>query len=210
MKIRFFPVLKFSLIFLTILVFSCDTPQNSTFNRLMYYANTVKVINTHEHQRVPGDLEFKKFNFWTLLSKAYLSADLVSSGGNHLSPEIINNKSLNELWNENAEFLKYNSTTSYYQHFYEGIKKCYGYKDPEFTKESVESLSKEISETVSKIPGLGHIPILGKLFTSTRYQNKESDLIIIVTPQIIQAINDDALKDVEKIEEDVFNEEKTK
>jgi len=146
MKIRNFFALKSALIFFTILVFSCDTPKNSTYNRLMDYANTIKVVNTHEHQRVPAELEFEKFNFWTLLSKAYLNADLISSGGKYLSPEVINNKSLDELWNENAAFLNYTFTTSYYQHFLEGITKCYGYEELELTKENVETLSKEISE----------------------------------------------------------------
>jgi len=146
MKIRNFFALKSAVILLTILVFSCDTPKNSTYNRLMNYANTIKVVNTHEHQRVPAELEFKKFNFWTLLSKAYLNADLISAGGKYLGPDVINNKSLDELWDENAAFLNYTITTSYYQHFLEGIKKCYGYEKLEFTKENVETLSKEISE----------------------------------------------------------------
>jgi len=47
-------------------------------------------------------------------------------------------------------------------------------------------LSKEIAETISRVPVLGNIPVLGKLFSSTRFQNKESELMILVSPQIIK------------------------
>jgi pilus assembly protein CpaC len=50
-------------------------------------------------------------------------------------------------------------------------------------------LSNESSEVISKIPVLGSIPILGKLFSSQRYQNKESELLVTLSPQIIQAVS---------------------
>ncbi|HEY1883606.1 MAG TPA: pilus assembly protein N-terminal domain-containing protein [Candidatus Cybelea sp.] len=39
--------------------------------------------------------------------------------------------------------------------------------------------------TISKIPLLSAIPILGKLFTSTSYQSSQSDVVFVMTPQII-------------------------
>jgi Flp pilus assembly secretin CpaC len=39
--------------------------------------------------------------------------------------------------------------------------------------------------TISKIPLLSDIPILGKLFTSTAYQHNESDVVFVMTPEII-------------------------
>jgi pilus assembly protein CpaC len=38
------------------------------------------------------------------------------------------------------------------------------------------------------IPLLMHIPILGQLFSSTRFQKNESELIVIVTPVIIDPL----------------------
>ncbi|MGZ3542768.1 MAG: type II and III secretion system protein family protein [Vulcanimicrobiaceae bacterium] len=38
---------------------------------------------------------------------------------------------------------------------------------------------------VSKIPLLGEIPILGKLFSSVQYQNQETDVVFVMTPEII-------------------------
>ena len=34
-------------------------------------------------------------------------------------------------------------------------------------------------------PGLGDLPILGKLFRSTRYQSSQTDVVFVMTPQIL-------------------------
>jgi len=41
------------------------------------------------------------------------------------------------------------------------------------------------TKTIQKIPLLGDLPILGKLFRSTRYQESKSDVVFILTPQIV-------------------------
>ena len=51
-------------------------------------------------------------------------------------------------------------------------------------------LSNEVSQLKSKIPILGDIPVLGALFSSRRYLNKESELLITLTPRIIQSIQE--------------------
>jgi len=52
-------------------------------------------------------------------------------------------------------------------------------------------LSNESSEVISKIPVLGSIPVLGKLFSSQRYQNRESELLVTLSPQIVQAVSEE-------------------
>ncbi len=47
----------------------------------------------------------------------------------------------------------------------------------------------DTQQITSKVPGLGDIPILGKLFTSERYQRKESELVIIVTPYLVRPVS---------------------
>lgn len=42
------------------------------------------------------------------------------------------------------------------------------------------------NNNLSKTPGLGDLPILGALFRSTRFQNNESELVIMVTPYIVE------------------------
>ena len=39
--------------------------------------------------------------------------------------------------------------------------------------------------TIQKIPILGDIPILGNLFRSVNYQNQQSDVVFVLTPNII-------------------------
>jgi pilus assembly protein CpaC len=41
-----------------------------------------------------------------------------------------------------------------------------------------------------KVPGLGDIPILGELFKSDRFQRQESELVILVTPYIVEPVSD--------------------
>ena len=46
-------------------------------------------------------------------------------------------------------------------------------------------LANETSKNVNKIPILSSIPVLGKLFSSTSYSRGETELIILVTPSIV-------------------------
>ncbi|WP_028319520.1 type II and III secretion system protein family protein [Desulfobulbus elongatus] len=50
-------------------------------------------------------------------------------------------------------------------------------------------LNEEMATAVSKVPLLGDIPYLGTLFTSKEFQKKESELMIIVTPHLVRALN---------------------
>jgi pilus assembly protein CpaC len=43
-------------------------------------------------------------------------------------------------------------------------------------------------QLVSKVPWIGDIPILGALFRSDRFQRMETDLVIIVTPYLVQPV----------------------
>jgi type IV pilus assembly protein PilQ len=41
------------------------------------------------------------------------------------------------------------------------------------------------NNSVTKVPGLGDIPILGSLFRSTSRNNTKAELLIFVTPRIL-------------------------
>ncbi|MFM9845198.1 MAG: type II and III secretion system protein family protein [Dongiaceae bacterium] len=47
--------------------------------------------------------------------------------------------------------------------------------------------------TADKVPGLGDIPILGELFKSDTFQRSETELVIIVTPYLVEPISNPAL-----------------
>jgi pilus assembly protein CpaC len=46
-------------------------------------------------------------------------------------------------------------------------------------------INNEVVQSVGKIPLLGDIPILGALFRSTRFQNKETELLFLVTVKLV-------------------------
>jgi len=47
------------------------------------------------------------------------------------------------------------------------------------------------SQTLSKVPGLGNLPVIGNLFKSKSFQKNESELMFIVTTQIVHPVNRD-------------------
>ncbi|WP_230279276.1 type II and III secretion system protein family protein [Croceicoccus sp. Ery15] len=49
-------------------------------------------------------------------------------------------------------------------------------------------LREDMSTTVSQMPLLGSIPILGSLFRSTEYQKGQTELLIVVTPRLVKPI----------------------
>jgi pilus assembly protein CpaC len=49
------------------------------------------------------------------------------------------------------------------------------------------------TKSISKIPGLGNIPIIGNLFKSTSFQKQETELMFIVTADLVKPINRDDL-----------------
>lgn len=56
------------------------------------------------------------------------------------------------------------------------------------------------SKTLSKVPGVGDIPILGNLFRSKQYQRNESELMFIVTAQLVKPVNRDDLPALPNVE----------
>jgi pilus assembly protein CpaC len=49
-------------------------------------------------------------------------------------------------------------------------------------------LNNNFNETIDKIPGLGNIPLLGKLFQSRVLTKSNSELLIMVTPEIVRPV----------------------
>ena len=48
-------------------------------------------------------------------------------------------------------------------------------------------MDNQLSESVSKVPSLGDIPILGSLFRSSLFQQSRTELLVLVTPHIVTA-----------------------
>lgn len=48
--------------------------------------------------------------------------------------------------------------------------------------------------TINQIPGIGELPVLGALFRSTRFQRNETELVIAVTPYLVDPLTGDEVR----------------
>lgn len=46
-------------------------------------------------------------------------------------------------------------------------------------------VNSELSNAIDKVPGIGNLPIFGRLFRSDDFRNKRSDLVVLLEPEII-------------------------
>lgn len=61
-------------------------------------------------------------------------------------------------------------------------------------------LQNTLSRDVDKFPGLGDIPIIGNLFRSKRFQENKSELVIIVTPYLVEPVSQQLATPVDLLE----------
>ncbi|HEV2530415.1 type II and III secretion system protein family protein [Phenylobacterium sp.] len=50
-------------------------------------------------------------------------------------------------------------------------------------------MQNNVTQNLSKYPGLGDLPVLGQLFRSKQFQRHESELVIIVTPYLVKPVS---------------------
>lgn len=53
---------------------------------------------------------------------------------------------------------------------------------------------RNMSQDLDKFPVLGDVPVLGELFRSTRYQKNETELVILITPYLVNPVTAKSLK----------------
>ena len=71
-------------------------------------------------------------------------------------------------------------------------------------------LDNRITETLSKIPGLGDVPLLGKLFQSRAQNKSNTELLVLVTPEVVRPIPaGQELPDVELPRTDFLTDRRT-
>jgi pilus assembly protein CpaC len=50
-------------------------------------------------------------------------------------------------------------------------------------------LQQQLKQNIDGVPGLKNVPVLGSLFQSRDYQNGETELVVIVTPYLVDPVN---------------------
>jgi len=139
---------KLVFILLVILIFSnsCTHIKTRRHEKIRASLNTIKIINTHEHQRQPFDFSADKRNlFCQLYESPYLKADMVSAGGPQLSFDTIENQNLDDLWELYGQALNFSRNTTFYRQFLYGFQYLYDFEDPYFTKNNIHDLSLNIA-----------------------------------------------------------------
>src|SRR4029078_5616675 len=56
------------------------------------------------------------------------------------------------------------------------------------------------TRSISKIPVLGDVPILGNLFKSTQFQKNETELVFLVTADLVKPVNRDDLPNMRTLD----------
>jgi len=112
----------------------------------MKHSNSIKVIDTHEHQRGISDYKINEYNLFAIIAHSYLISDLITAGSPDINDEILNNYSLDSLWKTYGKYLDYSANTSYYRHLNAGIRQLYDFRQEVFTEENTKSLSRQIAE----------------------------------------------------------------
>jgi pilus assembly protein CpaC len=54
-------------------------------------------------------------------------------------------------------------------------------------------LSERVRAVVRRVPGLGDVPVLGVLFRSEDYQTDQSELVVLVTPELVEPVSPDQI-----------------
>ncbi len=57
-------------------------------------------------------------------------------------------------------------------------------------------LNDQVRGVAARIPGLGDLPVLGSLFRSTEYRRQTTELVVLVTPEIVSPLNPDQVPPV--------------
>jgi pilus assembly protein CpaC len=49
-------------------------------------------------------------------------------------------------------------------------------------------LRQDFNDTVAQVPGLGDLPIIGALFRSSQYRHEKTELVVFITPRLVQPV----------------------
>lgn len=123
-----------------------DPSSQSRYDTLKSYADGIKVINTHEHQRWSEENAVMHQKLSHLIQSSYLGADVVSAGGTWIGSEKLDSMSMHEYWDINGQALDRCRSTTYYSHFLSGFQILYDFREPYFSASNVADLSEEVEK----------------------------------------------------------------
>ena len=131
---------------LLLLSSQCRQDQGKIHTKLRSYLDSIRVIDTHEHQRNPVAYGAAQHNLFVNLSSSYLNSDIVSAGSEPIDLTAVQNESIDTLWTRYSPYLQFTENTSYYNQLIRGYQRLYEFEDRKFTKDNVISLNKQIEQ----------------------------------------------------------------
>ncbi len=123
-----------------------SSSEDATYHGLKAYLDSIKVIDTHEHQKRLKVSDQQEVNFYNILNNAYLSSDLRSAGFPRGGSDLIASGDLDSLWEVYGVYLDRCRNTSFYGHLVQGFRILYNMDEPYFTKANIEKLSEQLAQ----------------------------------------------------------------
>ena len=56
-------------------------------------------------------------------------------------------------------------------------------------------MSEESTRSVDQVPALGDLPVLGRLFKSRAFRDRQTELVVFITPRFVGGVADTAPRD---------------
>jgi hypothetical protein len=122
--------------FLLILVVILAGCQESNYDKIKNYLNTMEIVDTHEHLQIPSDSN----SFCIFNTVSYFTSDIYSAGSPSFYDPEIKKFDVDSLWDKFGKYYNYSRATSYHEQFMNTLRILYGYDKPYLEKADVRNL----------------------------------------------------------------------
>ncbi len=126
--------MKNHLFFLSALILTAC--QDSSYNKIRNYLDTIEIVDTHEHIQVPGDSA--AFHLFDKVS--YFPSDMASAGLPSYKADNKNGFDPEKVWEHFGKNYNYSRATSYHEQFMNTLRILYDFDKPFLEKEDIKPL----------------------------------------------------------------------
>ena len=109
--------------------------KDNYYSRIKRYIDTLKIVDTHEHQLPPGD----SANFY-FFNTAYFQNDLHDAGATDFDNPANGKFNIDSLWDRVGKFYNYSRATSYHAQLMNNLRILYGFDKPYLVKADMPDL----------------------------------------------------------------------
>jgi hypothetical protein len=127
-------LMKKNLLLISVVILTACNESN--YDKIKKYLDTIEIVDTHEHLQIPADSN----RFYILNTVSYFASDIASAGAPSFYEPGMNGFNADSLWKKFGKFYDYSRNTSYHEQFMNTLRILYGYDKPFLVKEDVEKL----------------------------------------------------------------------